>query len=148
MKEEAKTEQELRETKDKWPKSMKELTEYIDSLVDRQHDYGTCVYAMSLAAVATFNYVAHKLGTTGFQSSCADMDILRRTRNMEDGFRILNYEHLLFPQYLNSEHFPTHTQLIEQNKDALRKKAKEKLAEVDMVHPEVKARWEYLANLK
>lgn len=147
MKEIAKTEKQMRETKEIWPKTIKELEEYIGSLVNREHDYGTCVYAMSLAAVATFNYVAHKLGTTGFQASCADLDILRRTRGMEYGFRILNYEHLLYPQYLTSEHFPTHKELLWENREELAKVAKEKLSDTEFVHPDVKARWEYIASL-
>ena len=147
MKEIAKSESEMRETKEQWPKTIEELEEYIGSLVNREHDYGTCVYAMSLAAVAAFNYVAHKLGTTGFQASCADLDILRRTRNLKCGFRILDYEHLLYPQYLNSEHFPTVEELLEENKEELAKAAKQKLNEDGGIHPEVKARWEYIAAL-
>jgi len=91
MKETAQTEKEMREAKEPWPYTEQQLTEYIASLVDRQHDYGTCVYAMSLAAAAAFNYVAHKLGVTGFQSSCADLDFIRRTRS-----------HELFPAALSS----------------------------------------------
>ena len=148
MEEIAKTEKEMRETDDKWPKSYKELKEYISSLVNREHDYGTCVYAVSLASVATFNFMAGQLGITGFQASMADLDILRRTRNLKQGFRILNYENLLFPQYLTREHFPTQDDLLEENKEELSKEAKRLLAERDGdVHPEVKARWEYVASL-
>lgn len=147
MKEIATTEKEMREAKEQWPKTIGELEEYIESLVNRKHDYGTCVYAMSLAAVATFNYVAHKLGTTGFQSSCADLDILKRTRNLKHGFRILDYGKLLYPQFLNSEHFPTHEELLEENKDKLARVARENLIEGPNAHPEVKARWEYIASL-
>ena len=45
-----------------------ELSDYIESLVQQEHDYGTCVYAMSMAATSAFNYVAHQLGVTGFQA--------------------------------------------------------------------------------
>lgn len=95
------TEQELRECEVVWPKNLKELTEYIENLVKRKHDYGTCVYAMSMSAVAAFHYVAHCIGATGFQASCADLDILKRTRHM-DLFRIVDYGNFLYPQYKDS----------------------------------------------
>ena len=99
MKEEAKKEQEMRDSTVPWPKSLTDLVEYIESLTDRQHDYGTVVYAMSMAAVAAFNYVASKEGCTGFQASCADLDILRRTRSMEGPFMFLKAEDMCYPQY-------------------------------------------------
>jgi len=140
-------EKELREFKELWPKSEKALIRHIGELLNRPHDYGTCVYAVSLASIATFNYMARKLGITGFQSSCADLDILRRNRNME-GFRIINYDDLLYPQYLDSEHFPSHVELIQENKEILKKKARELLKKSnEFVHPEVKSHWEYLASL-
>ena len=151
MKEIAQTEKEMRETKDKHPKSAKELSSYINSLVSREHEYGTCVYAMSLAAVAAFNYVAHKLGVTGFQANCADLDVIRRTRGMKHGFRIIDYNDLLYPQYLTSERFPDAIQLINNEKEQLSKAAKAKLLEdkksISGAHPNVKAWWEYLASL-
>jgi len=148
MKETANTEEEMRDTQEKHPQTIKELEEYIGSLVHREHDYGICVYAVSLASVATFNYVAHELGITGFQASCADLDVLRRTRHLKYGFRIVDYEHLLYPQYLNSEHFPTHKELLEENKKELAKAAREKLNDTQgSIHSEVKARWEYVASL-
>lgn len=93
------TEQQLRDYDPKWPKSMKELSAFIDALAERQHDYGTCVYAMSLAAVSAFHYVAWKLGVTGFQASCADLDVLKRTRHLEGPFMILDASKMLYPQY-------------------------------------------------
>ena len=99
MKEVAITEKDMREAKEPWPHTRDELDEYIDSLVERSHDYGTCVYAMSLAAAATFNYVAHKLGVTGFQASCADFDFLRRTRGIDGPFMLIKGEDMIFPQY-------------------------------------------------
>lgn len=63
------TEEQLRESKAITPKSTGELVSYINGLVMQKHDYGTCVYAISLSAVAAYNYVAHELGVTGFQAS-------------------------------------------------------------------------------
>ena len=92
------TEQELRDYKVPFPKTKNELDEIILAVTQRQQDYGTCVYAASIAATATFNYVASLLGMTGFQGSCADLDILRRTRHMER-FMIVDFADALYPQY-------------------------------------------------
>ncbi len=99
MTEAATTEAELRVAESKWPYTKEQLIEYITSLTERSHDYGTCVYAMSLAAVAAFNYVSHQLGVTGFQASCADMDFIRRTRNYKGPFMLINGADALYPQY-------------------------------------------------
>lgn len=93
------TEAEMREAEVPWPGTIEELADYIRALVDRPHDYGTSAYAMSLAAVAAFQYIAKALGTTGFQASCADLDILRRTRGLKGPFILLKAEDLLYPQY-------------------------------------------------
>ena len=140
------TEEELRETEVITPKTIEELNEYINSLVNRQHDYGTCVYAMSMASVATFNYIAHKLGVTGFQAGCADLDILTRTRRMKDGFFILNYKNLLYPQYLNEDSFPSISTLLNKNAEHLGKRAKELLKESPMACPSVVEHWKLLAK--
>lgn len=136
----------LRESTEPWPRSEQELSAYIAALADRQHDYGTCVYAMSLSAVAAFNYIAHRLGTTGFQSSCADLDILRRTRHIKGGFQILDFENLLYPQYVNAEHFPSAADLMEEHRAELAKRAREKLAENATAHPDVIAHWRKLVE--
>ena len=140
-------EAEMREMKAPWLKTSDELVAYIQSLVTRPHDYGTCVYTMSLAAVATLNYVAGRLGTTGFQVSCADLDILRQTRGLDWG-KVLNYNDLLFPQYCNSEHFPSAQDLLAMPKvrSELAKMAREKLAETPMANGNVLAHWQMLAK--
>jgi len=125
MKCEAQTEQEMREHKVPWIKSIEELTEYIQSLVNREHDYGTSAYSMSLAATAAFNYIAGSLGTTGFQAGCADLDILRRTRSIKGPFKIVNYENALYPQY-ETNFLPT---IDQSTLDWLRNEATEKLKE-------------------
>jgi hypothetical protein len=142
------TEQQMRESTAPWPDTPEELTAYINSLVDRQHDYGTCVYAMSLAATATFNYVAKKLGVTGFQASCADLDIVRRSRMIDGPFMILKIEDALYPQY------DLHGKLDEllcgaDTRKWLREKAAEKLAESGgNAHPSVIAHWQRLAEIE
>lgn len=93
------TELQLRNFSASWDQNLDELKDLIGSLVNAVHDYGTCVYAMSIAAEAAFNYVANELGVTGFQSSCADLDIIRRTRSLKTSFSIVMPDYYLYPQY-------------------------------------------------
>ena len=143
MRESAGTEKEMRETPDKWPYTPAQLNEYIESLVDRQHDYGTCVYAMSLAAVAAFNYVAHRVGASGFQSSCADLDVLRRTRHLKGPFMIVKAEDALYPQ---SDPLEKLVKAMEEWQPFLKEEARKKLAETPSAHPAVLAHWKELAE--
>lgn len=120
------TEAQMRDAKAPTPGSVEELAEYVRGLVERPHDYGTCVYAMSMAAVAAFNFVAGRLGVTGFQASCADLDILARTRGWKWG-KLLDYEKLLYPQFRGE--FPGWDDLLEEHRDELAKRAAVKLAD-------------------
>lgn len=140
----ANTVQEMRDAEAPTPKTVEELSEYITSLVDRKHDYGTCVYAMSLAATAAFNHVAHKLGATGFQASCADLDILRRTRSIEGPFIILEGEYMLYPQYDLQDQLDS---AISEWEDWASEEAAKKLAQnkEENIHPKVWAHWQSLA---
>jgi len=52
MQEQAKTEAEMRDANVAHPKNFGELVEYLKSLVEREHDYGTAVYAISMGATA------------------------------------------------------------------------------------------------
>jgi hypothetical protein len=146
----AATEAELRDMKEPWPRSIEELTGYIQALTNRPHDYGTCCHAMSLAAVAAFNFVAHELGTTGFQAGCAQMDFLRRQRHLNHGFQLIDYERLLYPQYVD-ELTITPEKLLE-NPDVRKlvvEAARKHLAEShEGTHPEVRKHWEKLSNLE
>lgn len=139
-----KTEKEMREEKAPRFNEIEELDEYIKSLVDRRHDYGTCVYAMSLAAVASFNFVARKLGVTGFQASCADLDIIRRTRSIKGPFILLNGEDMLYPQYNLEERLK---EAMNEWKDWLSEQAEQKLSEdLEYVHPDVIKHWKALTG--
>ena len=95
----AATEEQMRDAEAPRPKTTEELGAFIETMLKREHDYGTCVYAMSLAATAAFNLVAHTLRVTGFQASCADLDILTRTRGMKGPWSIVDYSKALYPQY-------------------------------------------------
>jgi len=142
------TEGELRKYECHCPSNQKELLSLVSKLLNREHDYGTCVYAVSVASVAMFDYMARKLGITGFQASCAVPDMISRIRGTKHGFRILNYENLLYPQYANSEHFPTYDDLIKQNKDWLSKEAKKLLKGGGITSLNVRKHWKWLASLK
>ena len=147
MKSESKTEQEMRTEDAPTPDTIDELGEYIASLVDRQHDYGTCVYAMSLAATAAFNHVARKLGVTVFQASCADLDIVRRTRRMEGPFILLEGEDMLYPQCdLPAKLREAMDKWVEWAAEQAAKKLAENKQE--NVHPDVWAHWVALAAHK
>ncbi len=117
-------------------KDLQKLMDYIKDLTDREHDYGTCVYAMSMAAVAAFNHVSSKLGCTGFQASCADLDILRRTRHMENGFSIVNYNNFLYPQYADNFDKVMSKDTFEQLQNA----AKENIEKADIEYQEYKVK--------
>lgn len=141
-------EEALREAKVPWPESMEELTEYIDSLVDRPHDYGTCVYAMSMSALATYYYVSKQLGVTGFQASCADMDFLKRSRHMELGFRIVDFASIMYPQYWEGATAGLFAEILRDNEEvakAVREKAQEHLKNSTGADT-VRKHWQTLAD--
>jgi hypothetical protein len=142
------TEKELREADVPWPESEMALVDFIRTLVDRPHDYGTCVYAMSMAATATFQYVAKQLGVTGFQASCADMDILRRTRNLKHGFRIIDYGDILYPQHWDEERTPIFQAVLRdsETRERLAAEAEKNLVATEYAHPAVRAHWEVLVG--
>lgn len=121
------SEAELRDSTAPTPDLPRDLAAYVAALTERQHEYGTCVYAMSLAATATFNYVASALGVTGFQAGCADLDVLKRTRGLKWG-KLLDFEKLLHPQYLTDEHYPSWRVLLVEHREELGKRAAEMLA--------------------
>lgn len=139
------SEAEMQKSEAPWPETITELTAYIQGLVDRPHDYGTAVYAMSLAAHATFRFVASHVGASGFQASVASMDVLRRTRGIKGSFWIVNGENMLYPQY---DLFAQ----TKENLDSLRDWAREEAAKLLQgnntpgVHPDVLAHWKRLAE--
>lgn len=142
-----KTEQEMRAESAPWPDSLEELNQYVESLVKREHDYGTAVYAMSLAATATLNFVGKKLGVTGFQASCADLDIVRRNRGIKGPFILLKADDALYPQY---DLMNTLQESMDKWRGWLSKQATIELKDCkdEPVHPNVKAHWEKLATYK
>lgn len=145
------TEQEMRDMKAPWPKTWDELRDFCEPMFANENDdYGKAVYCMSLAATAMFNFAASKVGATGFQASCADLDILRRTRDMEHGFQIVDYERALYPQYLDPSNadYAALQAVFPQIAPRLIKAAKKNLAEAgEHTSPHVIAHWERIAAL-
>lgn len=127
-----------------WPKSKEELSKYIDELLEKDHDYNTSAEAMSLAAQAAFNFIAHEMGCTGFQASWAQMAFIRDMRNMELPFTIVDSHEMLFPQYDPQKKVD---EFFKNAKPAVARKAKERLEESGgNVHPEVEAHWRNLSQ--
>jgi len=126
------------------PKTIGELTAYIDYLADGEHDYGTCVYATSLAAVAAFNHVAHRLCVSGFQAMCADLDVVRRTRSIDGPFALIRGRDMLYPQY---DALGELQKLLEDEwRGWAAKEAQKMLIESPTAHSDVVAHWRKLAD--
>lgn len=141
------TESEMRDAVAPTPKSWEELQAYCENLFANENDdYGKCAYCMSLAATAMFNFAAGRVGATGFLASCADMDILRRTRGMKHGFQIVDYGNFLYPQYMDR---PEVVALFDTVAPDLIDAAKKLLAESDgrTVHGDVLRHWRRIAAL-
>ena len=137
----------LRDMESLWPRTVEELADVARALTERKHDYGTCVYAMSHSALAALNFVAHQQGCTGFQVSCADLDIV-----------LVQVEDALFPQ---KDILSEVAQWIAKSKSWLQEQAVSKMSEFPGepdsnghrfspsgmgVHPDVWARWEKLSR--
>jgi hypothetical protein len=140
------TEKEMRQVKAPWPKSESELTEYLAEVAKQATDYGTCVYAISLATTATFNYMCHVVGATGFQASCADLDVLRRTRSMDCPFMVVRAEDALYPQYDVPQKV---AKFLDEVKPWLKEQAAKRLAEsCEHAAKTVIAHWQKLAEAR
>jgi hypothetical protein len=136
-----------------FPETEEQLLALIRALLDREHDYGTCVYAMSFCALSAFHYASAVLGSTGFQASCADLDFLRRSRWMENGFRIVDYNNLLYPQYyFGNEKFPDKLTLLMENLESLQEAVRKKMREGEDrgwgASPGVLAHWNWILSLR
>jgi len=138
-----KTEKQMREEKAPTPKTQQELLDYIESLAVMQHDYGTCVYAMSLAATAAFNYMASKLGVSGFQAGAAGMDVIRRTRSMDGPFMIVDISDEL---YEAGRTVAKVNEYVLESRVWLRGEARKKIAVGGYFHPDVFHRMATLAT--
>lgn len=138
------TEQEMRAMDVPRIETWDELRAFVDRL--EKDDYGKVCYAISMACVALFNLLAHTEGITGFQASCADLDFIRRTRQMTGPFMILNGNDMLYPQLGLQRKVD---EFVANNEQWAADEATKQLAAhaspSSMVHPDVWAHWEALA---
>ena len=122
-------------TAEKLPEFVRKLTQ------DYGHDYGTICHAIAAAAIAAAWAVekSPQGGITGFQAGCIMWSFARHWMSWpEDSHkRLLDYEHLIYPQY--QEDF----RVISADTWAwAQKKAEERLEEsADSAHPEVVEHW-------
>lgn len=140
------SEMEMQAAEAPWPKEFGDLESLIQSLVERDHDYGTCVYAMSIAATAAMRYVASKLGASGFQGSCAGLDIIRRYRGLKHGFAIVDFGNAMYPQYLSEDYWWPASRVLIERREELADEARRLLAVTANAHPRVIDHWEWLAS--
>ena len=131
-----------------WPETEEELLEVIRNLIKYENnDYGTSARSLTLAAEAAFNYMAHVMGSTGFQAGCAQGSFMLRMKHIKSQMRILNYDNLLYPQFLDNFRI-TPEQCIKENASWLKAQAKEKLKNANgWEADEVVKHWKYLATL-
>jgi hypothetical protein len=131
------------------PKNEEELIDFIRNLVKYENnDYGTAARSLTLAAEAAFNYIAHMFDVSGFQAGYAQMDFMIRMRNIKSRLKVLNYDNLLYPQYLD-DFYITPEQCIKENASWLKKQAKEKLKEAtEWTNEKVIEHWKYLAKME
>lgn len=150
------TEEELRAYEVPSLSSLEDLEALLNTLTQREQDYGSCVYSVSIAATAAFNYMAKHLGITGFQASCADLDVVRRVRLLKGPFALFKLEDALFPQYDLQKNF-TDWLHNENSRKWLRENAQKKLDEYEAkkgtseaitVAPLVLGHWVHIAAQK
>lgn len=92
--------------RDKWMAQAKTMTadklpDFIKELSEHKHDYGTICRAIAAAGVAAMHSVDRQSGgITGFQAGCVIWDVIDGWPVWGNGpKRMLEYEHLLYPQY-------------------------------------------------
>ena len=130
-----------------WPDNIQELTSYIEETKEKYNtSYNDAAYGPALAAIAAFNYTATQMGLSGFQASYSEMLFLKKLRNIKHGFKILNFDNLLYPQYLKDFNLSAET-LIRKNLDELKKAAKEGLERGLNASQEVRDHWTYITEI-
>ena len=140
-----KTEAEWRAENPEWPKTPGALMDYIiDKCQAGGDDYGTAVYAISLSAVAAFHFASHLVGASGFQASCADLDIIRRTRHMDGPFALIKASDMLYPQY---DVVKNVKEYLNEWESWAASEAKKLIASETMAAPSVLKHWEKLAAM-
>lgn len=133
------------------PQNAAELADLIESLtvfdyVDGGEGYEKSADAMWRAALAAFNYVADKVGATGFQASWSALRFYGEAMHVKGPFMVTKIEDALYPQY---DLVRRVTDYIDEQADWLKEQAVERLqGDLSHVHPDVLAHWRALAGLE
>ena len=121
------------------------LDKFLRELNDNyRHDYGTTCHAIAAAAIAAAYAMAHEMGPTGFQFSCAEMEFLARSRFPHNklGFSVCDWDDVLYPQYANRF---TGLDISGDTAERIKAEAKRRIDEGGAIHPTVKEWWSRLA---
>jgi hypothetical protein len=102
------------------PEFLRKLTE------DYEHDYGTCVHAMTAALYGLGWALSREFGITGFQASAVAIEFVKHW-NRYECFRFVDYKQLLYPQYADYYDKTISTETF----DWLQKKAKKQIEEME-----------------
>lgn len=127
------------------PKSIDELSTYLDRLFKIKHTYDSSADAVVKALEAVDYLVSEKLGTSGFQMGWAHNRFFMENHDLKSGFLVVNFDDLRYPQkdimaivirgineVLRDPRFVTETMIM--------------LDEKGDVHPDVKKRWEEIVD--
>ncbi len=101
MNDESKYREDLK-TKMKEIKTNDDFFQFIETVKNGQHGYGTICVGIAQAMIATLEHInrSENGGITGFQASCVGWEVVKKTMMFGDGpvsMRI--YENMLYPQY-------------------------------------------------
>jgi len=147
------TEKEMMEYEVPYYDNWEDVTIFITGLEKMHHDYGTRANALSLGAEAVFKYLCNKLGVSDFQSSWAALNFVKRIIPYKHGFKIIDYNKILYPQYFyNKEDFLSAEEILNENlqyfKNCARNLLKENESSSWKASPDVIEHWNYILNLK
>jgi hypothetical protein len=123
-----------------------ELNEFLCfMLTEYQHDYGTIVHACTAAALGSVHVMDRDPdsgGLTGFQASCIMWGFISKFMHLENKpLRLLEFEHLLYPQY--DDRFRT---ISKETWKWLQDEATKRLVETPNAAPEVVGRWKAIVD--
>lgn len=137
------------------PENAAQLADLIESLTVFDHDGGAGGYeqsadAMWKAALASFDYVARRVGATGFQASWSALRFYGEAMNVQGPFIVLKVEDALYPQYDLPKRLDDY---LAEQVPWLAEQASAKLAELEaapererFVSPRVLEHWRKLAS--
>ena len=118
----------------------KTLPRFINHLMsDYEHDYGTCIKAVSAAMIGTFWAFNRQEGFTGFQVGFIPWFLMREFwGNSEVGRKVIDFDDMLYPQY----QYKFEKTITQSQFSNLQKKASERLAEGIPMHSDVRKHME------